>query len=97
MVLPRNQNEFAIFTERSVNTAYRALPGVWKNAQFIPGAWVIVAYPGGRQLMNTLRPVGEPLPARTVMPWMERAFASKRPFVSDVYFGALAQRAVASV
>jgi two-component sensor histidine kinase len=66
-------------------------------AEFTPGAWVIVADPGGRQLLNTLRPFGEPLPARTVMPWMERAFASKRPFVSDVYRGALAQRAVASV
>jgi two-component sensor histidine kinase len=66
-------------------------------AEFTPGAWVIVADPAGRQLMNTLRPFGEPLPARTVMPWMERAFTSKRPLVSDVYRGALAQRAVASV
>jgi two-component sensor histidine kinase len=31
------------------------------------------------------------------MPWMKRAFASKRPLVSDIYQGALAQRAVASV
>lgn len=73
----------------------------WREAKeasaLVPDAWVIVAEPGGQLVLNTLRPYGEVLPHQGGRQWSERAFASRRPVVSDLFTGVVAQRSVVSV
>jgi PAS domain S-box-containing protein len=58
------------------------------------GGWVVLARADGRQVFNTLRPLGTDLPVSGGMPWIERALASKTPVFSDLFFGSVSQRLV---
>jgi two-component sensor histidine kinase len=73
----------------------------WQEAKdasaIAPGTWIIVGDRNHQQLANTLRPFGEQLPLRGAGPWIDRAFATKQPQVSDVFRGAVADRSVVSI
>lgn len=43
----------------------------------------------GRQLLNTLRPWGSPLPAQGTPPQLQRVFASAQPVLTDMFIGPL--------
>lgn len=42
---------------------------------------------GGRQVVNTLRPFGEPLPARGNPPGLQRIFETGEPIITDLFVG----------
>jgi two-component sensor histidine kinase len=73
----------------------------WQEAKdasaFAPGTWIIVGDRNHQQLANTLRPYSEQLPLRAARPWIDLAFATKQPQVSDVFRGAAADRPVVSI
>ncbi|MBY0430430.1 MAG: cache domain-containing protein, partial [Rhodospirillales bacterium] len=55
------------------------------------GMWVVLITQGGQQVLNTLKPFGEPLPHHTVESSIghvvEHIFSRKSPSVSDVFTG----------
>lgn len=61
------------------------------------GQYVVISTESGEQLVNTLRPLGEPLPARTNVEQLHRVFATGRPAVSDVFVSPLTGRPVVSI
>jgi PAS domain S-box-containing protein len=73
----------------------------WQEAKdaiaFVPESWILVSDPDGKQLLNTLRPFGTVLPPRNERQWRERALATGRPQLTDLYTGNLVRRFVASI
>ena len=61
------------------------------------GANVVLSDASGRQLMNTLRPLGEALPPHGNPGQLRAVFAARRPVVSDLYVGGVLRRPVVSV
>ncbi len=96
---------------RSWRTALEALassrslqPGRWAEfyeearqvgAQY--GGWIVLTDARERQLLNTLRPLGTPLPSTTPPEAIGDSLKDGRPMVSDVFFGKVAQRFVVAV
>jgi PAS domain S-box-containing protein len=58
--------------------------------------WIALTDASGRQLLNTLRPYGDPLPT-TALEALGAIFADGLPRVSDLYLGKVSQRFVVSV
>ena len=58
------------------------------------GGWVVLVHADGRQVFNTLRPLGVDLPVSGGIPWIKHALAAKTPVVSDLFLGSVAQRLV---
>jgi len=75
--------------------------GVQRQAlQFLksyPGADIIVADPTGQQLLNSARPYGSPLPTRNNPGTVRRIFATGKPIIDDLYYGALTKRPLISI
>jgi PAS domain S-box-containing protein len=63
--------------------------------EYLPDSWILVVDPDGQQLLNTLRPFGEPLPKRPLREVEERAKETAKAEVSDVFDGLVAQRLIA--
>ena len=61
------------------------------------GTNVVLSDPVGRQVVNTLRPLGERLPAHGNPDQLLAVLASGRPVVSDLYVGGVMRRPVMSV
>lgn len=64
---------------------------------FVPGTWLVLADRNGNQLVNTLRPYGEPLPRLGYLQTHQRTVETGEPQISDVFRGAISQRAIVSV
>lgn len=64
------------------------LPTFWEEAKgalaYVPGAWLTVSTPEGQMLLSTRVPLGAPLPARTAMGVIDRAFANHQPELSGI-------------
>jgi PAS domain S-box-containing protein len=61
------------------------------------GAWIALIRPDHVQVFNTLRPFGDPLPLAVGTNPSWGIIEAGRTFVSDLFVGALAQRAIVSV
>ncbi len=65
--------------------------------RFPPGTGLFVADSSGQLLLNTLIPPGQPLPKRGQTKSVEATFTTNKPYVSDMFVGAVSHRAVFSV
>jgi two-component sensor histidine kinase len=63
----------------------------------LPGTWALLADLDGNQLINTLRPVEEPLPPVLNYDLVKKVADIKRPYVSDLIQGALIRRLFTAV
>jgi signal transduction histidine kinase len=63
----------------------------------LPGENVALSDASGQQLVNTLRPFGEPLPRNSSPEQLRRIFETGRPVISDLFVGELARRPMISV
>ena len=72
--------------------AERASPG-------LGGGWLVLSDEDGQQLMNLVRPVGEPLPHRPpdAMELQHRAISTGQVQISDVFTGAMVKAPVITV
>ncbi len=61
------------------------------------GANVVLSEADGRQVLNTFRPLGEPLAAHGNPAQLRAVFATGRPVISDLYLGGVLRRPVVSV
>ena len=59
--------------------------------------WINVIDPVGRQQLNTLRPLGSPLPTTAASELLRAVLTRGQPVVGDLIFGATSQRWVISV
>jgi PAS domain S-box-containing protein len=62
-----------------------------------PGADIIVADASGQQLVNSFRPFGAPLPKRNNPAMVQKIFASGKPQVSNLFFGAVTRRPLVGI
>jgi len=62
-----------------------------------PGADIIVADATGQQLVNSARPYGTPLPRRNNPETVRRIFASGKPVISDLFYGAISKKPLISI
>ena len=62
-----------------------------------PGADIIVADVTGQQLVNSFRRYGSPLPKRSNPEIVQSIFASGKPIVSDLFFGAVTKRPLIAI
>jgi len=62
-----------------------------------PGADIIVADQTGQQLVNSARPFGTPLPRRNNPETVRRIFASGKPVISDLFYGAVSKKPLISI
>jgi signal transduction histidine kinase len=70
-----SNNDFAAFHDRA--SVLLQTTGIGMN--------VVLSDENGRQIVNTLRPFGEPLPLRANMEQVRRVFASGKPSISDIF------------
>ncbi len=63
----------------------------------LPGDNVVLSDASGHQLINTLRPFGEPLPRNSSPEQLRRIFETGRPVISDLFVGELVGRPLISV
>ncbi|HXZ91477.1 MAG TPA: diguanylate cyclase [Burkholderiales bacterium] len=61
------------------------------------GRNVVLSDTDGRQLLNTLRKPGEPLPMHGNLAQLRRVVQTRQPLVSDLYIGGVLERPVVSV
>jgi hypothetical protein len=66
-------------------------------ANQFPGSNILLLRENGQQLVNTILPVGAPLPVRKNLDSLKEVFATGRPVVSDVYPGAVGSRLVVAI
>ena len=81
------RRDFAAFLSSAATTL--ALTGVGVN--------VVLSDSSGQQLINTLRPYGEPLPRHGNPELVQRVLATGQPVISDVYLGGVLKRPVLSI
>jgi two-component system, sensor histidine kinase and response regulator len=65
--------------------------------QNLAGNNVVLVGPGGNQVLNTLRPFGETLPAQKEPVQLLRAFETGFPVISDLFTGTVSKRPVVAV
>src|SRR5262249_32694604 len=65
----------------------------------LSGAWIVLSDQDGQQLINLMRPVGEPLPKRAAegLALQRRALETGQVQISNIYVGAALSRPVVSV
>ena len=70
--------------------------GVQRQAMLLlrsyPGADIIVADATGQQMVNSFLPDGTPLPQRKNLEAVRRIFATGKPVVGDLFYGAITKR-----
>ena len=84
--VPLQSGDFAQFAKQAASAINQ-----------LPGAWVVVADVEGQQVVNTLRPFGEPLPMVEPLEIHRRAFETATYQVSDIVPGPVARRPVLGV
>lgn len=81
---------------RSPLLASGDMAGFYRQAQdalgFLPGNVLALSDESGQQLINTLRPFGDPLPLRGNPAQLRRVVETGRPAISDLFIGAVAQQ-----
>jgi len=65
--------------------------------RWFPGADIIVADATGQQLVNSFRPYGALLPKRKNSEAVRRIFATGKPVISDLFYGAVTKRPLIGV
>jgi signal transduction histidine kinase len=60
----------------------------------LQGDAFVLSDASGQQLVNTLRPFGEPLPLRASLAQMRRVFETGKPAISDLFFGQVIRRPI---
>ncbi len=77
------------------------LPAFYRQARLVleadPSASIILLNADDQQLVNTLSPFGTPLPKRGDPDVVRQIYSLKRPFISNVFKGAVTGRLVISV
>lgn len=77
------------------------LAGFYRHAREVAaleiGANVVLSDADGRQVLNTFRPLGEPLAAHGNPAQLRAVFATGRPVISDLYLGGVLRRPVIGV
>ena len=63
-----------------------------KVVRAINGNTIVLADRSGRQLVNTLKPFGEPLPIRSSLDQLRRVIDAREPVVSDLFIGSVTKR-----
>jgi len=63
-----------------------------KIVRAINGNTIVLADRTGRQLVNTLKPFGEPLPIRSSRDQLRRVIDTREPVVSDLFIGSVTKR-----
>jgi len=66
-------------------------------AEQYPGSNILLLKTDGQQVMNTLVPLGAPLPARQNMDTIHQVLATGRPAVSNVFKGLVSNRYIISI
>jgi two-component system sensor histidine kinase/response regulator len=61
------------------------------------GSNVVIIDPSGAQLVNTLRPYGEPLPLDGATPETGRVLETRKPIVSNVFLGAVTRKPILAI
>jgi two-component system, sensor histidine kinase and response regulator len=64
---------------------------------FVFGSNFVLSDASGQQIVNTLRPYGEPLPAHGDPISLEKTFATGKPVISDLFVGAMTKKPFVSV
>jgi PAS domain S-box-containing protein len=59
--------------------------------------WIVLTDPSGQQLLNTLRPYGSPLPGTSAPETLQAILQDRKPVVTDLIFGKVAQRHIVAV
>lgn len=59
--------------------------------------WIVLTAPSGQQLVNTLRPYGDPLPFTSTPELLPTVLKNRTPIVTDLVFGKVAQRWILAV
>src|SRR5207244_1239702 len=76
------------------------LPEFWQQAKqalaSLPDSWLVLIDTNGQQVLNTLRPIGEPLPRRPLREVEQHVIATGQPQVSNVFSATVAQRTIAA-
>lgn len=62
-----------------------------------PGSHAILTDQSGRQIVNTLRPFGAPLPVHSNLGAIRRVFETGKPVISGIFVGAMIQRPIVSI
>ncbi len=77
------------------------LPAFWLEAEqaleFVPGAWLSLVSVDGQILLNTMKPLGAPLPLNGALDVMKRGFETHRPQVGDLVMGPVSKQLSAFV
>jgi signal transduction histidine kinase len=63
-----------------------------KVVRAINASTIVLADRTGRQLVNTLKPLGEPLPIRSSLDQLRRVIDAREPVVSDLFIGSVTKR-----
>jgi PAS domain S-box-containing protein len=63
----------------------------------MPGNNLVLIDATGQQLINTLQPMGAPLPRHANLAQVRRVFQTARPVISDLHFGAISRRAMITI
>lgn len=80
---------------RDFATFHRQASGLLRQENI--GLNIVLSEEDGRQLVNTLRPFGAPLPRRAEFEQLHRVFASGQALVSNLFIGPLTGQPVVSV
>lgn len=59
--------------------------------------WIVLTAPSMQQILNTLRPYGDPLPLSSTPETMRAVLTTGAPVVSDLIWGRVSQRSIAAV
>ena len=63
----------------------------------LPGDMFVLSDASGRQLLNTRRPFGEPLPLRAGLSQVRRVFETGKPAISDLFVGGSERRPLVAI
>ncbi len=88
----------ALATSHSLQ--HHRLAELYEEASQVAGqyeGWIVLTDARERQVLNTLRPYGSPLPSTTSPEAIGDTLKDGKPMVSDVFFGKVAQRFVVAV
>jgi PAS domain S-box-containing protein len=83
------------FTKRDFPALHRQLTEALQKSKL--GSHAVLSDVTGRQLLNTQKPYGTPLPMHANPELVRQVFASGQPAISNIYVGAIARRPLASV
>lgn len=75
-------------------------PTLYAQSASIAGrfsGWIVLTSPSMQQVLNTLRPYGDPLPASSIPETMRNVLTTGQPVITDLIWGRVSQRNIAAV